>query len=560
MEEPESNPESNPAESNPAESNPAESNPEESNPEESNSEPNQLASNPESSPVESNTDSKPGPNSGSKPESKLESNPESNPVYRPFDSLPFEVAICIFKYLPKEDLRNFARCSKWLYNGSFPYRFSTVILNPNPGEGATQNFDRPLPSFLWEDGLFYSETRKRITAVSFEKSYSWRDHIICLRTRFCGRRLLPENVFTRLRNSLATLKHFPFLQRLHISYEIPSAAENNVFLALINGINEHGSTFRENLEILDIIVLKTFESPGEMKDGDPNKENERYERMYSALSPANQEFLGEKIPDEEMEKLVRSKISALPQLMIAEISVNGVPWPFTSKRFHRIKRLEFYFIPFELSPLLKYLTLNTAAPSSMFTAYNILKIKDPHETKGLWEIGPQDSNTGPPKALSISDFTSLMTTIYADRKMAKFEEWVVQRFPKLVCLYICMAYNPATQYHIWPQSFDVLKQLKDLRIMTLPWPRGGTVILNPGGLSNMVRRWKVNGMRKIEMITFEGIRRLQPVNPDDPLDLRNWEKTRIQFTFVPDQVKGWELAVGGDYNPSQFQDYVDPEV
>ncbi|KAF3214527.1 hypothetical protein TWF106_005648 [Orbilia oligospora] len=517
-------------------------------------------SKPELNPVESNTDSKPRSNYGSKVESKVESNPESNPVYRPFNGLPPEVAICIFKCIPKEDLRNFARCSKWLYNGSFPYRFNTVILNPDAGEGATQNFDRPLPSFLWEDGLFYAETRKRITAVSFEKTYSWRDHIICLRTRFCGRRLLPDNVFTRLCNNLATLKHFPSLQRLHISYEIPSAAENNVFLAILNGINEHGSKFRESLEILDIMVFKTFESPGEMRDGDPAKENERYERMYSALSPANQEFLGKKIPDEEMGKLVRSKISALPQLMMAEISVNGVPWPFTSKRFHRIKRLEFYFIPFELSPLLRYLTLNTAAPSSMFTTYNILKVQDPHETKGSWEIGPQDSNISPSKTLSISDFTGLMTTIYADRKLAKFEEWVLQRFPKLVCLYICMAYNPATQYHILPQSFDILMQLKDLRIMTLPWPRSPAVILNPGGLASMVRKWKVSGMRKIEMVTFEGIRRLQPVNPEDPLDLRNWEKTRIQFSFVPDEVKGWELAVGGDYKPSQFQDYVDTEA
>ncbi|KAK6510854.1 hypothetical protein TWF506_009949 [Arthrobotrys conoides] len=483
-------------------------------------------------------------------------NPESKPKSSPFGNLPPEIQTCIFEFTRPRDLRNLAKCSKWLYNGAFHYRFRAIILNSDPGSSVYQIF-RPIPSFLLQDGLLSSVTRQRIRAIRFEPSRSWRDSASNVCTRSHGRMLRPDNVLTRIRKSLEALAHFPALQKLYISYEIPCVAENNVFLAIMNAITEYGYNFHERLKVLQFEVTKTFEGYTLGRYNDENAD-QIYEIMFSSLSISNRIFLGYKVPDEEIRGLVRARTPKFPHLRCAEFMVNGIPSPFTETETHVFKRSEFYFIAAQSTPLLEKLVFHTMARDGMTTDYKFFDNQHPKEQKPWWEITPEEQekiNNPPPRIHLMSDFTSLETIVLERDKLSELGN-LVNNFPNLTILEIVISEICSCKYYISPDAYEAIVGLKRLTRATLPWPRMVDGPLHPDILGETAVRWKINGMRNLEVVTYRGVRLVVPHDLGHGNPSHSWDNVEANIALVPNEAEpyGIEQVGYGDVNPHEYMD------
>ncbi|KAK6511404.1 hypothetical protein TWF481_000320 [Arthrobotrys musiformis] len=441
--------------------------------------------------------------------------------YSLFDNAPYEIATLIFQNLPKDDLSRVSKCSKKLYNICFPLRFKGIILNPRPsaGKNKMQKSSSVAPALL-ESGLLYEETCKRIRSARFEKENNWFALAVYeVTNRQSGEPAsVPEVVLTGIRESLAALGRLPSLRQLSISYKIPWAVENNVYLAVIEGIAKHYPILHDNLEELELQVTKTFENSERICDYE--ELDQLYDQTYSTLSVANQEFLGKRVPDGTMGELVRAKMPKFPNLKSARISVNGAAGPIAAVGAicWYLKRAQVYLIISESAPRLQKLLFDTLAFDQMLTTYKF-------STKYAAAANPKASLPSP---LNFSDAITLKTTVFKTIQK-KCLRALVARFPNLRNLFIRIYHLCKYQYDIEGPVYDNLMELRYLKKARLPWPNDGGAPLRPEILAGWVTKWRVNGLEDLEKVVFDGMQ------PDDPSasDLRQWTPTEIQLSFTP---------------------------
>ncbi|RVD80170.1 uncharacterized protein DFL_008076 [Arthrobotrys flagrans] len=452
----------------------------------------------------------------------------------PFQKFPAELNILIIKGLGRNDLYSLSRCSRLCYLLCFPLRFdaSTITLTEESIK-------------LFQDGGICEEYRDGIRSVHFSKPWVWEK--VAAGNKYyqpaadCG--ISAEQIITRLRVWTNTLNLFPNTRELYVSYIIPPAVENNIYTAIFSSIATQ--PFYNALESLEFQIYKDKDI-GCPPDSDVHPQ---YEDTFSELSLENQEFLGTKIANDEIDELIRTKALKLSSLTEARISVNGLRTPLITSKSTSWEGSTFYYIPLTLAPNLQHLQIETMKESEDRT-----KPSNPNDS--LLEIFKKYQENPYPNPNSIHPFHSVTVLQYLNNGTPSKEEIdsLSQIFPDLEVLEISqLEQSKRDTFHLCPEHerdnrYDGVGKLKHLADLTMPWPAyefAGSI--DPADLSGWVYRWIQDEAGRLEVVVFEGTRYVMSPGRRD----------EIRVTFEVDATK-LEVDMKGDTWRLRYGD-IDPE-
>ncbi|KAK6362634.1 hypothetical protein TWF730_000089 [Orbilia blumenaviensis] len=406
---------------------------------------------------------------------------QSRRRFNPFDIFPAELNLLIIERLGKRDLYNLSRCSRLCYVLCFPLRWlnsGTIVLTPQSTK-------------LFKNGGLCEHLRSSIRSINFNRDWSWSKAATDPKFRRQvaeqhGRDI--EQIVTELRTKVEILRFFPNIQELSISYIIPPALENNIYAAVIDTIA--GPSLCNTLDFLELQIYK---------DDDFGR-FQPYETIVSTLSPENQDFLGEHIPDDKIDALIREKITEFPGLAGAHISVNGLCTPLVNSKTRSWEGSTFYYIPLTAAPNLQNLWIETKDESRDSYKKN---------TETIDEARYPD-----PSVLhcfsSVTELQIVESGILSKEKIDSLAE----RFPNLVTLDISQiepsrrddddSWTDSEQEHRY-DGISALKCLADLSIVWPAYKNSGSI--PPDQLLEWIYRWIKNGLNDLEAVAFLGMRR-----------------------------------------------------
>ncbi|KAF3904806.1 hypothetical protein ABW20_dc0104112 [Dactylellina cionopaga] len=407
-----------------------------------------------------------------------------------FEILPTEISFMILENLRKKDLRKFAWCSKLCYNLCLPFRFKGIILTPD----VIRLFDR---------GGLCEHARHHIHSVRFEKPWDWQQGI----------------------NDFTYGEKIEDLKRLYISYKIYPSIENNLYAAIIGGIAKNTSC--HTLRLLEFQIYRTIRAYSDFEGIVP------YKKIYSELSLKNQEFLGDGIPDDEIEDAVRDIAPKLPALTVAKISVNRFATPLAHPKSKYLERSAFYYIPLTLAPGLRRLHVNTTESKDYLELYKFHKEDTVRED---FDAGFLDN------FLTVTDLKILKHTIPREEEL----QMLIKRFPNLKILDIGLfnrcerdldSDRPTDNLD---HRYDEIGMLKHLKEVKMPWPGyNNTGSVSTKDLENWVNLWLKGGLNRLKTVTFKGAKYNDPN--------QEWEDIEVSITVKRKKGKeGWTLATKGD--------------
>ncbi|KAF3202625.1 hypothetical protein TWF106_009516 [Orbilia oligospora] len=395
-----------------------------------------------------------------------------------FSFCPAEIKIQVFNLLDEIDTANLSRCSRSFYAFSWGLRFKSVILD----EKSIKIFQT---GGLGEHGCHH------ISSVRLGKKYKWSKNASKLGAYFCGDKVDTNGALDQIR---AVLALFPNLRRFSLSYHISTAAENNTYVAIFNEISRH-PTMWSSLEYLRIEAVKVPEMDPK---GCYRKSGELYKKLYRELSVENQKFLGDKVADGEVGKLLKEKLETqgFPNLKKVKIAANCLAGPMSDPKSAYMKRTGFYYIPLLFAPQLQTLTVETTDSCHIFDTYGFTVRDDlKGRAKADFEAGLLDV---------FSKIKKLSLTTY-DSPKPKDIQRLAYRFPNLTTLKIKMFNDrPCDGYTNNRIPYTSIKDLKHLETLNLPWPRSEEGCFKITRLQGQVKTWKQSGLDSLEMIDFRG--------------------------------------------------------
>ncbi|KAK6535845.1 hypothetical protein TWF281_000095 [Arthrobotrys megalospora] len=399
----------------------------------------------------------------------------------PFETFPAEINLLIIKNLRPVEILNLSRCSKLCYLLCFPLRFDTrtVILTHESIK-------------LFQDGGLCEQLRPRIRSVYFNKPQNWSKTILARKESEADY----EQTITQLRIWTNVLTLFPNIRELYVSYAIPWAVENNAYAAVFGIIaNLPFYSFLERLE------FQVYKDGHNSYRGIPIL----YETILSGLSAENQDFLGKRISDEQMDETIRSIASGIPepQLTAARIAVNGIAPPLTGSKRRLSEGPTFYYVPLTLASDLKDLEIEiTKGKSEYNPEYNV----EGEERESYFEP-------------SILKFFSGVTELRLSKTgtLTKSEiDRLVERFPNLEVLEISQSERcQRDESYLWRRRdrehrYDGIVGLKYLEDLTLPWPAySASGSIAPDKLERWISQWVEKRLYILEAVSFEGMRYMQ---------------------------------------------------
>ncbi|KAK6524369.1 hypothetical protein TWF281_011277 [Arthrobotrys megalospora] len=439
-------------------------------------------------------------------------------------AFPAEIKVQIFEQLEAEDARSLSHSSRSFYTFSWRLRFKSIILGVDSIK-------------LFQEGGLGEHCGQHVRSVSFGKLHKWDEDASELATFLLGESRDPDTTLDELRANIAALSLFPRLQRLSFFYEVPSAAENNAYIATFNELCRN-STLCNNLEYLQIQIVKVPEI--DAKDC-YTKSDELYRKLYSKLSTANQELLGEKVSNEEVEGFLKARlqIQGFPMLKEAEILVSCIAGPMADSKTAHMKRSQFYYIPLTFAPQLRILHVGTTDSNPVFDTYGFTQDDD--------STTPVDLDA----ALldTFSKIVHLTLTTYAPPRRQNVQR-LVQRFPDLRSLYMKMFNNRACEgYHRNSLPYTAIGELKDLSQLLLPWPRDNRGSFALERLQRFVNGWREAGADRLTEIDFWGRRNLYTTT-----HCRMWEDISVWFNIDEKDPHESGVRVFGDIRRPKLED------
>ncbi|KAK6536717.1 hypothetical protein TWF281_000937 [Arthrobotrys megalospora] len=311
----------------------------------------------------------------------------------------------------------------------------------------------------------------------------------------------------------SALQLFPNARNLYISYETPTAAQYNIYAAILSNLSP---SLCNVLQRLDIQVYRRI--------------GLQYDVLYSKLSAENQRFLGEVIPYAKVEEFLQSITPKLPALISFGIT-SDIPNPLEiGKRF---ETSVFYYIPILSAPKLENLRVRAGG------RYNGLN--DFFRVHQLKPNGPSDLDV---KLFDrFAQLKSLKFTIFRSLFQSDIKNlW--QRCPNLEVLEITPFDENRAQYYEsrYDNIYEDIGQLKRLTEFVLPWPDFGRQgFENPKTLEKWVMGWLKSGMDNLRVARFDGIRYIKATgdlyNTPDPIKL---------LVYGREDSINWGLKVEGD--------------
>ncbi|KAK6331564.1 hypothetical protein TWF718_002113 [Orbilia javanica] len=436
-----------------------------------------------------------------------------------FSFCPAEIKLQIFNLLEKTDIASLSQCSRSFYAFSWGLRFRSVTLN----EKSIKLFQK---NGLGEHGGHH------IRSLRLGGRYKWSRNASKLGARFCGGSIETNGVLDQVR---AVLSLFPNLERLSIAYFIPSAAENNTYIAIMNEITQH-PTLWSSLRYIGIEAVKIPEIDPK---GCYQKADELYERLYSGLSVENQKFLGEKVADSDVGKLLKRKLETrgFPKLEKMKISANCLAGPMADPKSALMKRTGFYYTPILFAPQLRTLNIETTDSCHIFDIYGFTERDG---SKGRAKVDFE------PSLLDVfSKIEKLSLTKYVSPTPKDIQR-LAQRFPHLKNLKIKM-FNDRPCDGSGANSkripYTSIKDIKHLKTLSLPWPRNDDGCFNLTRLQGQVKNWRKAGLDSLERVDFLGKR--------DKASgyARVWSDTHLYF-----ELRGDKISAHNDTANFQYED------
>ncbi|KAK6506550.1 hypothetical protein TWF506_011456 [Arthrobotrys conoides] len=397
-----------------------------------------------------------------------------------FSFCPAEIKLQIFNLLEETEVANLLQCSRSFYAFSWGLRFKSVILDASSIK-------------LFQKGGLGEHGCHKISSVRIGKKCTWSRNASKLGAYFCGGKIDTNGTLDQLREALSL---FPNLQRLSLSYHIPTAAENNTYVAIFDEISRH-PTMWSSLEYLGIEAVKI---PEVNPKGCYQKADELYEKLYSELSTENQKFLGKRVADNEVGKLLKEKLETrgFPNLKKVKLSANCLAGPMTDPKSAYMKRTGFYYIPLLFAPQLKSLTVETTDSCHIFDIYGFTERDNlKGRAKAEFETGLLDL---------FSKIAKLSITTY-DSPKPKDIQRLAYRFPDLTNLKVKMFNDrPCDGYTNNRVPYTSIKELKHLQALELPWPRAEEGCYKITRLQGQVKSWRQAGLHDLKLVDFWGKR------------------------------------------------------
>ncbi|KAK6511101.1 hypothetical protein TWF481_000023 [Arthrobotrys musiformis] len=434
-----------------------------------------------------------------------------------FSFCPAEIKLQIFNLLEKDEVTNLSRCSRSFYAFSWGLRIKSVILDAKS-------------VLLFQKGGLGEHGCHSIRSVRLGKKRRWSKNAAKLGSYFCGGNFDTNGALDQVR---AALSLFPNLQKLSLSYQIPSAAENNAYVAIFNEISRHPK-LGSNLEYLEIEAVKIPETDPR---GCYQRADELYEKLYSELSVENRKFLGSKVADNEIGRILREKmeVQGFPVLKKAKISANCIAGLMADPRCAYMRKTGFYYIPLLFAPQLRTLNIETTDSFHVFDTYGFTERDNlKGRSKADFEVGLLDV---------FAKITKLSLTTYNSPK-PKDVQRLAQRFPDVRDLKIKMFNNrPCDGYSKNRISYTSIKDMKHLKTLSLPWPRGNGGSFDLAKLQGQIKCWRKAGLNSLERVEFLGKR-------DKSGGIgRMWSDTHLVF-----EIRGGSINAREDTQPFQYED------
>ncbi|KAK6345804.1 hypothetical protein TWF730_010147 [Orbilia blumenaviensis] len=349
---------------------------------------------------------------------------------------------------------------------------------------------------------------------------------------FCGGDVDTNGAIDQLR---AALSLFPNLRNISISYRIPSAAENNTYVAIFNELCRR-PTICNGLEYLQIEAVKVPEIDPR---GCYEQANELYEKLYSKLSAVNQEFLGKKVTNDKVGELLREKLrtQGFPLLKKAKISANCITGVMEDPKSAYMKRSAFYYIPLAFAPQLETLHVETTDSCPIFDTYGFTE-KDNSKGRSKSDLDPDVLDV-------FSRIQDLSLTMYTPPEQKGIQR-LVQRFPSLMNLNVRMFNDRACdgyEHNRFP--YTAIKKLMNMRNLVLPWPRSKNGSFASSRLQSAITSWRKAGMTSLERVDFFGKR------DKTKAYVTFWSDLHIFYYFVGIRSG---MGISGDKKKSDYED------
>ncbi|KAK6520928.1 hypothetical protein TWF506_001166 [Arthrobotrys conoides] len=415
-----------------------------------------------------------------------------------FINLPNELKLDIIKNLSPSALENFSHCSKNCYNLALPMRFKCIILNA-------------VAIKIFGDGGVGAEARPSIHSIRFGRPGDWRS----------------TGNLNQLCSSIMALGWFHNLQKLSVSYSVPSCMERNVFMCLLDRIDACSG----GLKHLQIEVFEVGSAPG------------AYQVFYGGLSKLAQNMLGPVIDDANIWRMSMKKSSqmSLPVLDSVKILHSAINTPLHDFDSSMCRPRGYYYTVFAMGDLPRLRTLAITT--------------DTHFGELAGSRNNEDLSLG-----LLAKF-SRITDLEIKQPIAPTDsdiEILVSRFPNLRKLLIKATASRKRELGTIPKSpYGAIIGLLDLVDLALPWPTHpeyGLMLIE--ALTDRVEGWAKEGL-DLKRVAFEGDRKIERVHQKKKIECLKWDTVSIYFVpSASTEATESTFEVHGDTSDDSYEDFL----